>query len=272
MILVFSWYIGISQAAYVMLNNDTRLDPNYIHGIDNTIVYNASRSPPMLELKIDSYVFGSILFSLNEINALNALITDQQIPSSSPFRLNTTSLRWLFPDLYTEYPDKLLSIFLSPAQTPLLTFDHVSGITISALLITNTSVLLDTPLPVIEIATNITFSAKAAIKNTVNGTLLVGKVSVLKVLDMELIWASVKMFNVSSLPSFINWIATSTIIPQINMALAKGMPLSVIGGMSFVNTDIIYGQNFMAVATDFAFNSEHLFEPAPNHIKVHTML
>lgn len=57
---------------------------------------------------------------------------------------------------------------------------------------------------------------------------------------IRLTWAIVPVANVSGLNPIIAKLLDNIIIPSLNKLLNKGLPLPIIGGIEFVNTEVIY--------------------------------
>ena len=90
-------------------------------------------------------------------------------------------------------------------------------------------------------------------------------------MNMSLVWSFVPMVNISGLNPLVNKIVTMFILPMINEALQHGLPLPSAGGVSFVNTHVLYDEGFVAVlaaingtladATGFAGATETMHRP-----------
>ncbi|XP_026880396.2 bactericidal permeability-increasing protein-like isoform X2 [Electrophorus electricus] len=76
----------------------------------------------MLYMGISAFTANSAGFVYNNAGALSLRITDDMIPSSSPFRLNTKTFGTFIPQIAKQYPDLMMELLVKAATAPTVTF------------------------------------------------------------------------------------------------------------------------------------------------------
>jgi hypothetical protein len=210
----------------------------------------------MAGLALSEFFFDSLLFTLASGGALTLNVTDAQIPPASPLRLNTYSLRFLFPGLYAAYPNASLALLLAPAAPDSLALHLAAppapGATLSGAMCANLSVLAPGGAPPVN-ALDLDLGVTAAATLALNGSRLTGALSALGA-NLSLAWSSVPVPNLnSSVAPLVNWLLSSLAMPLINARLAQGVPLPLPAGLALQASDVYYSQGALFFGADLTF-------------------
>ncbi|MBN3309080.1 BPI protein, partial [Amia calva] len=150
----------------------------------------------MLYLGLSQYTLNTAGFVYNTLGRLSIDITDDMLPKSSPFRLNTKSFQLIIPEIEKKYPNMPMKCVVKTSKQPLITFEpnnatlQAAG-TVTAYAIQPNSTLA--PLFIINVVTSV--SAKVYI----TGTNIAGSVS-LNGLEISLVESYVGPFQVRTTP------------------------------------------------------------------------
>ncbi|XP_066558664.1 bactericidal permeability-increasing protein [Amia ocellicauda] len=203
----------------------------------------------MLYLGLSQYTLNTAGFVYNTLGRLSIDITDDMLPKSSPFRLNTKSFQLIIPEIEKKYPNMPMKCVVKTSKQPLITFEpnnatlQAAG-TVTAYAIQPNSTLA--PLFIINVVTSV--SAKVYI----TGTNIAGSVS-LNGLEISLVESYVGPFQVQVLNNVVPFILKTVVLPQVNAYLKKGFPLPTLRKMSLVNPQIQIQKNYLLIATDVRF-------------------
>lgn len=203
----------------------------------------------MMSMGMSAFTANSAAFVYNTAGVLSLYITDDMIPKSSPFRLDTKSFGVFIPQLEQLYPGLLMKLLVKTVKNPVISFEPnnvtiQSAATVTAYAIQPNGTL--SPLFVLNLESNV--SAQVFVK----GTKLAGEVTLYK-MDLTLGTSYVGEFKVKSLESIFQTVLKMVIIPKLNARLAIGYPLPTIGKMKLVNTKLQILKGFMLIGTDVLF-------------------
>jgi lipopolysaccharide-binding protein len=184
----------------------------------------------MLQIFIDDFVPNSAGFVFWKLNHLSTIITDKNIPSWSPIRLNTSSFEYLIPILYKNYPNKLLQIQLYATQSPKLIFSK-QGSFINVIGKLDMDVILNngTIKPVFSLQGDISLAGEALL----NELLIIGNLTFLQV-NFKLSNSDIGPFDPAVLNNYLNLLFTKGIVPFVNNVLIKGFPLPSVKGIFII--------------------------------------
>jgi lipopolysaccharide-binding protein len=205
----------------------------------------------MVQIFFGEYVPNTASYVFYTAGIMQALLTDKDLPSWSPVRLNTSSFKDLVPELYKKYPNMLMEARVLATQTPTVTFTS-GGITAQGLGQIQVSVIQPNGqvIPVVVLGVTLGTSAKAYIMsgNMIGATLsYVGS-------TLSLVSSTIGTFDVSVLNGIIKEFATRGVVPFFNYFLQQGIPIPTIRGVTFVNPVIGYGNGFLYVSTNVVYN------------------
>ncbi|KAL6042695.1 hypothetical protein QOT17_024307 [Balamuthia mandrillaris] len=81
-----------------------------------------------LQFFISDYVFNGILFTVSDSGYLNITIKASDVPSSFPLQFNTSSWKYVIPELYSMYPNWLMQANMGPYPAPPVVTISSSGV------------------------------------------------------------------------------------------------------------------------------------------------
>jgi len=203
----------------------------------------------MLQMIITDFVGNSAGFTFFNLGKLVLKVTDKEIPSWSPIRLNTSSFKELLPALYNDYPNDLLQLNIYSTQPPHAVFTS-QGISVLASGNLEMMVVLSNG----DLVSAFTLSGWAQTSGTasLSGQTLSGSLVYLKG-NFTLLSSQIGPFDVGLFDDLLNLLFSHGIIPAVNTILKKGFELPTIKGLTFINPSIGFGQNFIYVSTDVQY-------------------
>jgi len=202
-----------------------------------------------VQMIISDYVPNTAGYAFWKIGKLVGIITDKNIPSWSPVRLNTSSFKDILPELFSMYPNDAMLIRLSASQPPRATFSsagsavHIMG-NIQAFAILANGTLA----PCFTIAGFIQTSGQAMLQNEVLSVKLAYLVG-----NFTLAQSYIGDFDVALLNGPLNLLFTDGIVPAVNLILSAGFKLPTVKGLTFVSPTIGYGDHFLYVSTNIQY-------------------
>ncbi|EGD75732.1 hypothetical protein PTSG_07848 [Salpingoeca rosetta] len=196
-----------------------------------------------LVLYLDPFLLNSGISVLNTEGAFNLSITNADLPPAvlPYFQLNTTFFRYVLPNLYQKFPNDAMQVDMEPSTITPITVIPNEGIGAGFLYSINVSVLQGMPSP--QRIPAMTLEIEFAITGNVSlaNTTLTGAISAIN-LTTTLKWSIVPVANISALNPIIAKLLDAVVIPALNSAMAKGLPLPTVAGLQFANTDVVYEQ------------------------------
>lgn len=215
---------------------------NYYHkGFESS----ASCSSPakMIGIQLNENVFSSGALVYFNANRLHWIIDD--IPEKSV--LNTSGWRHIIPQLYTQYPNDGMNLYISVTSPPKIhVSEHDIGGTID---LDMTIIVLDSSevIPVACISLVINTSCFPQIK----GDNLAG---VIKLNDFKasLTWSRIGNLNMHIFQSMMSTILKTGFLPYINAHLRRGFPLPLPSGFTLENAEIFCTNSWVVVCSDLA--------------------
>ncbi|XP_073681951.1 bactericidal permeability-increasing protein-like [Garra rufa] len=203
----------------------------------------------MLYFGLSAFSINSASFVYQTAGALHLNITDDMIPSGSPFHLNTRTFGLLIPQIEKMYPGLMIKLFVETVKEPLITFEPnnmtvEASSTVTAYAIQPNSTL--SPLFVLNL------KGSVSTQIYVTELKLAGNVTLNKI-DMSLTKSYVGPFQVTSLDSIFTMVLKVAIIPKVNARLQEGFPLPAIGKMQLVNSQLQVLKDYLLIGTDVKF-------------------
>ncbi|KAJ4926862.1 hypothetical protein JOQ06_014606 [Pogonophryne albipinna] len=205
----------------------------------------------MLYIGVSSFTIESAAFVYNTAGALSLYITDDMIPTISPFRLNTRTFGVFIPQVAKRFPGLMMKLLVKTVKTPVITFEPNNATVQSFASVTAYAIQPNatlTPLFVLNLVSSV--SARVF----VSGTRLAGAVTLNK-MDLTLGTSYVGDFQVGSLDSIFQTVLKMVVIPRMNAQLAKGYPLPTLGKMKLVNTQLLVLKDYVMIGSDVQFTS-----------------
>uniref|UniRef100_A0A6Q2XTG8 Bactericidal permeability-increasing protein n=1 Tax=Esox lucius TaxID=8010 RepID=A0A6Q2XTG8_ESOLU len=195
------------------------------------------------ELNGDAYL-SAILMRVN----LGHTRTDN-IPPSSPIRLNTRTLGTFVPEISKRFPGLMVELLVQTVKEPTISFQPnnvtvQASCTMTAYAVQTNSTL--TPLFILNM------EGSVSARLFVAGVMLAGAITLNK-FEITLGTSYVGPFQVQSLDNIFRIVLKDVVIPQINVRLEKGFPLPTIGKMELINTELQVLKGYMLIGTDVKF-------------------
>jgi hypothetical protein len=203
-------------------------------------------------------VIESAVWVYQQAGLTNATVHHDLIPASFPVQLNTTDLAAVAPGIKTAFPNDWVDIAINiPA-----------GLKANVTASPANGVALNVPL-------NLEFNAETAtgeqnafvlacdfggaidltaVLNASTGYPMIS--GNLSYLDCPLTVQSSKVgtVNPTLAQDLVNLVLGKIIVPLVNVVLTIGIPLPTIDGLNFNNVELINGDGYVLVATDFTYS------------------
>lgn len=204
----------------------------------------------MLYIGMSAFTVNSAAFVYNNAGVLSLSITDDMIPKSSPFRLNTKTFGAFIPQIAKQFPGLMMKLLVKMEKPPTLTFEPNNATvqattTVTAFAIQPNSAL--SPLFVLNL------EASVSARMFVSEMKLAAAVTLNK-MDLTLDKSYVGDFQVGPLENVFQGVLKLVVIPAVNAQLAEGYPLPTIGKMKLMNTQLDVLKDYILIGTDVQFS------------------
>uniref|UniRef100_A0A3Q3IH51 Bactericidal permeability-increasing protein n=1 Tax=Monopterus albus TaxID=43700 RepID=A0A3Q3IH51_MONAL len=172
----------------------------------------SSQLSNMLYFGMSAFTANSAAFVYNSAGALSLYITDDMIPHTSLFRLNTMTFGAFIPQVAKLFPGLLMKLLVQTVKTPVITFEpnnatiQATGTVTAYAILPNTTL---SPLFVLNLETSV--STKVFVREM----RLAGAVTLNK-MDLTLRTSYVREFQVKSLDNFLQVVLKGVVIPKVN--------------------------------------------------------
>ncbi|KAG7318883.1 hypothetical protein KOW79_017357 [Hemibagrus wyckioides] len=203
----------------------------------------------MMYIALSAFTMNSAGFVYNKAGVLYLYITDDMIPSGSPYRLDTKTFGVFIPEIAKQYPGLKMKLLVRAAKEPNISFEpnnmtmQASG-TVTAYAIQPNATL--SPLFIL----NMNASVSALIY--VSGLKVAGNVTLNKI-NMTLGTSYVGPIQVELLNNVLRTVLNFAVIPKVNALLKQGYPLPAIGQMNLRNTQLQILKDYVLIGTDVQF-------------------
>eukprot|EP01088_Endostelium_zonatum_P013405 TRINITY_DN2794_c0_g1_i1.p1 TRINITY_DN2794_c0_g1~~TRINITY_DN2794_c0_g1_i1.p1 ORF type:complete len:494 (+),score=83.32 TRINITY_DN2794_c0_g1_i1:53-1534(+) len=205
----------------------------------------------MLQIYIDQFVPNSASYVFLKLGKLVLTINSTEVPDNSPIQFNTSSWKTLIPNLYTKYPNWLMQVQVYPLAPPTINFTTQGGfisgrgaVSVRVINPSNPNDIRETFL----VGLNMSGDVKAAVVGN-NITASITNVQQ----TLSLLSSNIGPVNIAVLTSLANYLVESAIIPQINVYLAKGIPIPTLDGVDIVNGDVSFGNGFLFIGANVKY-------------------
>jgi len=203
----------------------------------------------MLQMVITDFVGNSASFAFFSLGQLVVNVTDKDIPSWSPVRLNTTSFKYLLPALFQDYPNDLMQLRIYSTQPPNAVFS-AQGIQVVAPGNIDFNVIL--PGGSMTPAFTLTGWIQASGSAKLNGMTLSGNLTYLRG-NFTLLSSKVGPFSVAVFDDLLNLLFSSGVVPAVNTIIGKGIDLPTVQGLTFNHPTLGFGPHYIYVSTDVTY-------------------
>jgi len=203
---------------------------------------------PMLELFVNDYAINTLSFAFVHSGNTNMMIDDKNAPEEVKPMLVSDYYTKAVPGLVKKYGSKIPIRFdFTVTEVPTVMMQPEGFVMKAAATLGLDVFVNNTYTNVLDLDLSILVRGTASTKDTT----LVGH------LDVANVTATLKTSSVGdvSIPDMhdVVTITVNLANKQINDILAKGMPLPVVKGVSFVDPKIVWGSNYVVIATSFSY-------------------
>ncbi|XP_078275362.1 bactericidal permeability-increasing protein-like [Rhinoraja longicauda] len=209
-----------------------------------------SESTHMLYLGISDFLANSAGFVYYEAGILQMKITDKMIPTTSPIRLNTKSFSVIVPELEKLYPNLPMEMHLRATRPPVLQVT-TNNINVQAFGTFDVSAVLPNSTLASLFALNIQASVSAQVN--ILQMKLIGSLQ-LNHLNLSSGHSNVGPIPVAGLELIMKIAVKLVVLPQVNLKLAKGVPLPNVKNLNFINPKLVVNQNILVIASDLQYH------------------
>ncbi|XP_074867717.1 bactericidal permeability-increasing protein-like [Carettochelys insculpta] len=216
-------------------------------------------APPALAFPVDhdrmayfgasSYFFNTASFVYHTAGALHFQITDDMIPKTFQFHLNTSTFSAFIPQLEKMYPEKLMKLTIKTSSAPFLTITP-GNLLLKPVLDIQAYVVLSNSsvIPIFLLSATSSVSAKIMVTSArIGGTLDLGR------MELSLKHSDVGPFSVQLLQSLMNFYGLNILLPRINARLKEGFPLPLPAHIQLSSLVIRPQQNFLLFGADVRY-------------------
>eukprot|EP01114_Cavostelium_apophysatum_P018711 TRINITY_DN5856_c0_g1_i2.p1 TRINITY_DN5856_c0_g1~~TRINITY_DN5856_c0_g1_i2.p1 ORF type:complete len:211 (+),score=42.97 TRINITY_DN5856_c0_g1_i2:986-1618(+) len=198
---------------------------------------------------ISDFVAQSAGFALFQIGKLKAVVTNAELPSWAPIRMNTSYFVNMLPNLYDSCPDCAMELNLEATEAPQITFTS-SGI--SGFINGNIGVITLNSTgsnQAFVLSGNISCSGDAILQGQNIYGNFTYQDSNFVVIDSTIGYVSVPLID-----DLVSLLIKNGLVPEINEELAVGIPLPTVKGVSFTDPTVGYGDHYVYVSTDINYS------------------
>ncbi|KAJ8754852.1 hypothetical protein K2173_015364 [Erythroxylum novogranatense] len=159
--------------------------------------------------------------------------------------LNTSAWKYLYPELYSQYPDDNINLNITVTSPPVIRILE-SGIDATICLDVTVEVLdAGEVIPVASVSLVIDTSCSPQIlRNRLAGVLK------LKTFHVSPKWSKIGDLHMQLVQSVTHAFLKTIFLPYVNLRLMKGFPLPVLHGFTLQNTDIHYEYSKMVICSN----------------------
>eukprot|EP01111_Echinosteliopsis_oligospora_P006861 TRINITY_DN2126_c0_g1_i2.p1 TRINITY_DN2126_c0_g1~~TRINITY_DN2126_c0_g1_i2.p1 ORF type:complete len:480 (+),score=131.88 TRINITY_DN2126_c0_g1_i2:44-1483(+) len=233
------------KGEFFAINNQT--EAPYTPGTLPDIV--SAYESNMLQIIVDQYVFETLSLSVLNSKVLERTIVDADLPASSPLRLNTTYFEDLIPPLYSNFPDKMMELYVHVPTTPFVNIVSDVGTTLKAE-VEVAFIILPSNETAFVLDVVLSFTVLAEVVGTnLTGSLTYGSSS------MSILTTNIGTFDVSALDEILDSAVTLGLIPLANKRLSTGFTLPSVDGITFTNATVVNYDGYLLVSTDVLYSS-----------------
>eukprot|EP00033_Pygsuia_biforma_P000050 GCRY01000066.1.p1 GENE.GCRY01000066.1~~GCRY01000066.1.p1 ORF type:complete len:484 (-),score=113.49 GCRY01000066.1:147-1598(-) len=208
----------------------------------------------MVEIFFSDYVANTAADVYYQSGIMEGHITQANLPSWLPLTLNTTSWRFLVPELYKQYPDYAMKIDITAAKGPRVSFDpkdaNVTAWGYFEIQVQDPTTENLTNAFVLEVTVHLL--ADVFLVDGPNGQSISGKLTRIAI-DLALVKSTIGSFNPSVLETLLNGVIDAGILPLVNKKIGNGFPIPAVSGIKFLNPHIDFGNGYVHVATDIQY-------------------
>ena len=207
----------------------------------------------MLYVWLSDYILNSAGYVLQQTGILHYTITPKLIPKGSLLQLNTSFFKTYVPSLYQHFPNMGVEIALKATKPPTVHLTPKGG-ELSAFGSIDMNVIL--PNNTVVTAFTLGISTELAIFAQIQSTGRITANATLVSSDIKLDSSNIGKFDATTIKVVLEIALKSFVIPALNKHASKGLVIPTVDGISFVNPELMFGENYGLVATDINYKME----------------
>ncbi|XP_027329590.1 putative BPI/LBP family protein At1g04970 [Abrus precatorius] len=211
-------------------------------------------SPKMIKISLHESVFKSgslVYFSADSMQWIVDELPDQAL-------LNTAEWRFLIPQLFKQYPNDDMNLFIYVSSPPIIQVTNKDiGVTLSIDIIIN---VLEASEVIPVACISVDFSASCAaeiVGNNLAGWLKLRKFST------YLKWSKIGKLHMHLIQSVTSSVLKTVLIPYLNSQLKRGIPLPILNGFALDSAHILYTPPWITVCSDVSFLGDYYLKQLP---------
>jgi len=259
-------YIGIGLAGDIVNAKTKAAAPFPAPAIP---AFSNSSSEHFLQLFLSPYVIESAVWTYQQAGLVNYTVKHSVIPASFPVQLNTSDLAVVAPAIKTDFPNEWVDLRLAMPEGLKATVGvtPAKGVSIAVPLHLEFNPISGSGATKNAFTLGCNFTGAMALRAETNSTtgypMIQGDLSYLDC-PLSLVSSNVGTVNAGLAKTLVDLVFTDVITPLVNVLLKTGIPLPTIDGLTFTDLEIINGNNYVLVATDFTYkptSDEAAFAP-----------
>ena len=204
----------------------------------------------------------------------NVTLVPDMVPDQSPIHLNTSdaNLKRLIPNLYENFPNRGLQVFLSPQSPPIaqMWYNDQTGPLFEITALGNFDVFVQEDFGVLKPAFSFETSLQVLFKISFNnGNLTCNIQNYMQ--ETQVTNTFIGPVNSTNVANIVNFFIGFGVVPELNKYMAVGIPIPSVNGVSLVNPQIDYGSYYLMLGTDFSYTAPSPKEKKTTSINVQSL-
>ena len=209
----------------------------------------------MLYIWLTTYIANTAGIVYDEAGELKAAITPNEVPSSIPIKLNTSSFKLIIPNLYTKYPNMNMTLLMHATKPPVMTVDP-KGVNVTVFGDVDVCVYdsknNNRITPAFNLSVIVYTNVSLSVKEEGNTPYVIGKANFIGA-KFSLIYSSIGNFDAQFLQDAVNLLCKGFIITELNKYGAAGLEIPLIDGVQLINPEITFGNGYITIDTDINY-------------------
>lgn len=214
--------------------------------------------PRMMYVWVTTFLADSAGYVYGQAGVLDFTITNKMIPAAIPIQLNTSSFAAVAPGLAKAHPNAAMVLEFNALPTPVNTSASTKGLNITLQFAADFLVVLPngTKAPAFELNTTTIAAGDVTCAQNVSTNVWSVRFNLTEVsLGLTLRKSEYGPVDAASLQELVDFVVQGILLPQLNSAGAKGIPIPMVDGVQFVNPEIVFGEDWVRVDTDIRYNT-----------------
>lgn len=207
----------------------------------------------MVQTMLSDFVANSAAYTYYQAGQLQYLLTSADVPPNSPIKLNTTSFRFIIPQLYQQFPNCAMQVLLEATQPPTTQIRN-SGILAQIIGAMDVEVIQPngTVFSAFTIAVQVATAGKVGVVPKQSENIITGELEYLN-LTMKLAHSNIGNININILNTLVEALVKGMVVPYLNQYLAAGFPIPHVDGVTWLNPQIALQDGYVVISTDIDY-------------------